>query len=112
MRPRYNAGIDGESLQADVMRFMAIIAFCLLAILALVRDVEAPAAARKEPAAARKEPAAASKAPAAAEEESAAAEEEPAAADEEPAVASKEPAAVQQIAVLKPPVASPLPTHP
>jgi hypothetical protein len=30
----------GESLQADVMRFMAIIAFCLIAILALVRSVE------------------------------------------------------------------------
>ena len=35
--------VDGESLQADVMRFMAIIAFCLIAILALVRNVEAPA---------------------------------------------------------------------
>ena len=31
---------DSESLQADVMRFMAIIAFCLIAILALVRNVE------------------------------------------------------------------------
>jgi len=31
---------DGESLQADVMRFMAIIAFCLIAVLALVRSVE------------------------------------------------------------------------
>jgi len=30
---------DNESLQADVMRFMAIIAFCLIAILALVRNV-------------------------------------------------------------------------
>jgi hypothetical protein len=29
-----------ESLQTDVMRFMAIIAFCLIAILALVRNVE------------------------------------------------------------------------
>lgn len=29
-----------ESLQADVMRFMAIIGFCLIAILALVRNVE------------------------------------------------------------------------
>ncbi len=35
---------DGESLQADVMRFMAIIAFCLIAILALVRNAEPPAA--------------------------------------------------------------------
>jgi len=33
-------GLDGESLQTDVMRFMAIIAFCLIAILSLVRDVE------------------------------------------------------------------------
>ncbi|MEJ2131525.1 MAG: hypothetical protein P8Y95_07885 [Gammaproteobacteria bacterium] len=33
---------DNESLQADVMRFMAIIAFCLIAILALVKNVEAP----------------------------------------------------------------------
>jgi hypothetical protein len=31
---------DSESLQADVMRFMAIIAFCLIAILALVKDAE------------------------------------------------------------------------
>ena len=31
---------DGETLQADVMRFMAIIGFCLVAILALVRNVE------------------------------------------------------------------------
>ena len=31
---------DSESLQTDVMRFMAIIAFCLIAILALVRNVE------------------------------------------------------------------------
>ena len=31
---------DSESLQADVMRFMAIIAFCLIAILALVKHAE------------------------------------------------------------------------
>ena len=31
---------DGESLQTDVMRFMAIIAFCLIAVLALVKSVE------------------------------------------------------------------------
>ena len=31
---------DNESLQADVMRFMAIIAFCLIAILALVKHAE------------------------------------------------------------------------
>ena len=38
-----NAGAhhaENESLQADVMRFMAIIAFCLVAILALVRGTE------------------------------------------------------------------------
>ena len=44
---------DSESLQADVMRFMAIIAFCLIAILALVRNTdEVPA----EPSAAAPEP--------------------------------------------------------
>ncbi len=32
--------IDSDGLQADVMRFMAIIAFCLIAILALVKDLE------------------------------------------------------------------------
>jgi hypothetical protein len=31
---------DNDSLQADVMRFMAIIAFCLIAILALVRETQ------------------------------------------------------------------------
>jgi hypothetical protein len=35
---------DSESLQADVMRFMAIIAFCLIAILALVKHAEPPVA--------------------------------------------------------------------
>ncbi len=39
---------DSESLQADVMRFMAIIAFCLIAILALVRNVEAPEVAQPQ----------------------------------------------------------------
>ncbi|MFK7916224.1 MAG: hypothetical protein AB8B93_20090 [Pseudomonadales bacterium] len=43
MPPRAQTGIDSDLLQADVMRFMAIIAFCLIAILALVRNVEAPA---------------------------------------------------------------------
>ena len=38
-RPGYSSA-DSESLQTDVMRFMAIIAFCLIAILALVRNVE------------------------------------------------------------------------
>lgn len=42
MPPRTQGSIDSELLQADVMRFMAIIAFCLIAILALVRNVDAP----------------------------------------------------------------------
>lgn len=33
---------DEANLQADVMRFMAIVAFCLVAILAIVRNVEPP----------------------------------------------------------------------
>ena len=37
-RARSNNGIDDQGLQADVMRFMAIIAFCLVAIMALVRE--------------------------------------------------------------------------
>ncbi len=45
-----NLGNDGESLQTDVMRFMAIIGFCLIAILALVRNVE-PSEAAAAPAA-------------------------------------------------------------
>ncbi|MEJ2088032.1 MAG: hypothetical protein P8Y69_06085, partial [Gammaproteobacteria bacterium] len=40
---------DSESLQADVMRFMAIIAFCLIAILALVRNVEPADVTEKNP---------------------------------------------------------------
>jgi hypothetical protein len=32
------AGIDDDGLQADVMRFMAIIAFCLIAVMALARE--------------------------------------------------------------------------
>lgn len=43
---------DNDSLQADVMRFMAIIAFCLIAILALVKEVEP---ARKQAPAAKPE---------------------------------------------------------
>lgn len=39
-QPHYAS--DGESLQADVMRFMAIIAFCLIAVLALVKNAEPP----------------------------------------------------------------------
>ncbi|MEM1231637.1 MAG: hypothetical protein AAGI15_13930 [Pseudomonadota bacterium] len=57
MRPNAQAGIDAESLQADVMRFMAIIAFCLIAILALVRNVETPPMASASPAAAAPPPA-------------------------------------------------------
>lgn len=46
MRARaVNTSLDTDSLQADVMRFMAIIAFCLIAILALVRNIDAPAVA-------------------------------------------------------------------
>jgi hypothetical protein len=46
MNPRHQPhyASDSESLQADVMRFMAIIAFCLIAVLALVRDAEPPLA--------------------------------------------------------------------
>jgi len=33
---------DNDGLQADVMRFLAIIAFCLIAVLALVRQTAAP----------------------------------------------------------------------
>lgn len=42
------ATVDSESLQADVMRFMAIIGFCLVAVFALVRQngTEPPAPAR------------------------------------------------------------------
>ena len=42
MRSQLHASADNESLQADVMRFMAIIAFCLIAILALVKDTPPP----------------------------------------------------------------------
>ena len=37
---RYANAFDTEGLQADVMRFLAIIAFCLIAILALVEKQE------------------------------------------------------------------------
>jgi len=36
-----STGFESESLQADVMRFMAIIGFCLVAIFALVRNTDA-----------------------------------------------------------------------
>lgn len=38
---RRDRSLDSDGLQADVMRFMAIIAFCLIAILALVDDLPA-----------------------------------------------------------------------
>ena len=41
-RPTHNAHLDTDGLQADVMRFMAIIAFCLIAILALVKNLDPP----------------------------------------------------------------------
>ncbi|MEM1435275.1 MAG: hypothetical protein AAGG11_14540 [Pseudomonadota bacterium] len=40
MRSRVSTTMDSDALQADVMRFMAIIAFCLVAVLALVRQIE------------------------------------------------------------------------
>ena len=40
---------DSESLQADVMRFMAIIAFCLIAILTLVKNAEPAPESQPEP---------------------------------------------------------------
>ncbi|MEE4360995.1 MAG: hypothetical protein V2I63_05655 [Pseudomonadales bacterium] len=42
-------GSESDSLQADVMRFMAIIAFCLIAILGLAREAEQDAEAVTEP---------------------------------------------------------------
>lgn len=43
---------EDDSLQADVMRFMAIVAFCLIAILAMVRQAAPPPQAeQQEPAA-------------------------------------------------------------
>jgi len=41
---RHNSGEDAN-LQADVMRFMAIVAFCLIAILAMVKQTAPPTAA-------------------------------------------------------------------
>ncbi|MEE4282083.1 MAG: hypothetical protein V2I41_09065, partial [Pseudomonadales bacterium] len=38
MRRRRLTHMEEDSLQADVMRFMAIVAFCLIAILAMVRN--------------------------------------------------------------------------
>ena len=36
---RHQRPTEDDGLQTDVMRFMAIIAFCLVAVLALVKDV-------------------------------------------------------------------------
>ena len=36
---RAHRPMEDDGLQTDVMRFMAIIAFCLVAVLALVKDV-------------------------------------------------------------------------
>ena len=44
---------DDDGLQTDVMRFMAIIAFCLVAVLALVKDL--PAAEQPSPAEEKRE---------------------------------------------------------
>lgn len=47
-RPTHSSQLDTDGLQADVMRFMAIIAFCLIAILALVKNLEPPALSQQE----------------------------------------------------------------
>ena len=39
-RPDHRNLFDTDGLQVDVMRFMAIIAFCLIAIMALVQKLE------------------------------------------------------------------------
>lgn len=41
-RPTASHHLDTDGLQADVMRFMAIIAFCLIAMLALVKNLDGP----------------------------------------------------------------------
>lgn len=48
---RSHRPMEDDGLQTDVMRFMAIIAFCLVAVLALVKDVavEQPAASPTPP---------------------------------------------------------------
>lgn len=48
-QPAQRYGDDSDSLQADVMRFMAIIAFCLIAILALVKNTEPAETSAEEP---------------------------------------------------------------
>ena len=56
MRRRHHSQVDEASLQTDVMRFMAIVAFCLIAILAMVRNVESPVAEVEPEATAAREP--------------------------------------------------------
>ena len=40
VRATHHRQLNTAGLEADVMRFMAIIAFCLIAMMALVKDVE------------------------------------------------------------------------
>ncbi len=42
VKPSHQRQLNTAGLEADVMRFMAIIAFCLIAIMALVKDAEQP----------------------------------------------------------------------
>ncbi len=42
-RVTHHPQLNTAGLEADVMRFMAIIAFCLIAMMALVKDVDGPA---------------------------------------------------------------------
>ena len=40
VRATHHRQLNTAGLEADVMRFMGIIAFCLIAMMALVKDVE------------------------------------------------------------------------
>lgn len=91
--PQY--GSDSE-LQADVMRFMAIIAFCLIAILALVRNVTPPSPEDTPPLPAP-EPAPIPEPPQAAIEPTPAAPVPEPAAPARPAVRQPEPAATPPV---------------
>jgi len=104
-KPRYNSQLDVDSLQADVMRFMAIIAFCLIAMLALVKNLEpsqetatgrtaaaAEPAPGPAPATSRTTPAAPTPAPASEPRQPAVAEiEAPVRATPQPQIATREP---------------------
>ena len=46
-RPAHSLPLNTAGLEADVMRFMAIIAFCLIAIMALVKKIEPVAIEKK-----------------------------------------------------------------